>query len=193
MERILNRHLDVISTLLSESSELTRKLSFHLKPKKPTTHLQTRTAAIYRERSDYNKRESVLKEAQKSPSAFWNLELVETAPTNGSRTPLLQDFVYSTLDLFLRIDKPAIHQILLRRLSGVIVYLLSKTFTDRYDIQSIARSFHNAGLHLDLSGDALKESIRQFCNAGRRYLDIALELGGIGALLCLPTDVPRTV
>jgi hypothetical protein len=105
---------------------------------------------------------------------------------------LLQDFVYSTLNVFLREDQEAAYQVLLRRLSSVTVFLIYVALPERYSPSSIARSFHDVGLFPDFSGDKLQNRVQGFRDAGKRYVEIACQLGGLGAVWWLPLEVART-
>ena len=45
------------------------------------------------------------------------------------------------------------------------------------------RKLHQIGLHGDFSEEELVKRITKFRDGGRRYLDIALRLGGLGTLV----------
>lgn len=136
-------------------------------------------------------RHSLLVKCQTNLSTFWepyNGEL----PTDASRD-LLQDLVYSSLNYLLQADKVEFHQTLIRRFSCVVVFILSVILRDHYDALSVAKTFHGAGLHLDYSEEKLVGELIRFRDGGRRYLDIALRLGGTGALWCLPLEASHAV
>lgn len=192
-ESSLAVHLETIYLLLSNSKRLSKNLPFSLKRKKVAARArQERTGAIFRRKFDYEVPHEVFEKFKANLGAFWCLEKDDWPPTDERQASLLQDFVYSTLNVYLRLDQAEAHQTLVRRLNSIVVYLLSKVLPARYDPRLIANSFHDVSLFTDLSQKELQRRISHFRDAGNRYVNLAVQLGGIGATWCLPLEVSRT-
>ncbi len=67
--------------------------------------------------------------------------------------------MYFALNTYLRLDQVEVHQILVRRLNNIVVYLLSKVLLAKYDLEVIARFFHDVSLFIDLSKEELQRRI----------------------------------
>jgi hypothetical protein len=188
LKSALDSHLSALHKLLSKSKSLSRALDFQVKRKKAASEtVQTKIAKIFNTNFDHTAQREVLENAKRHPQAFW-LPKADWKPTNEGQTSLLQDPVYSALNYFLRHDRDEAHQVLLRRLGCIVVYLLSQALPLRYSTESIAHKLINVGL-FNLSKDALQSEILRFCDAGKRYLDICTQLGGIGAVWWIPMEV----
>lgn len=192
-ESSLEVHLENIYLLLSKSRRLSKNLPFSLQRNKGAEKTRReRTGAILRRQFDYEAPQKVFEKFKANLGAFWCLEKDNLPLTDEQQSSLLQDSVYSALNTYLRLDQVEVHQILVRRLNSIVVYLLSKVLPARYDPGVIARSFHDVSLFTDLSKEELQRRVSQFRDAGNRYVNLALELGGIGATWCLPMEVSRT-
>lgn len=186
-------HLETLCWLLSSSKRLSKDLPFSIKPKSTAeTVLHDRTGAIFRQKFDSEVAREVFEKFKTNLWEFWCLEKGDWLPANEQQTVLLEDFVYSTLNVYIRLGQAEAHQALVRRLNSIVIYLLSKVLPARYNPKLIASSFHNVSLFNDLSEEELQRRISQFCDAGNRYVNIARQLGGIGAIWCLPLEVART-
>jgi hypothetical protein len=72
-----------------------------------------------------------------------------------------------------------VHAELRRRLACIIIFLRSRLDTDGW-------------LTADISGVVQGQKLSELRFAGRKYIKIARKLGGIGAVLWLPLDVPSS-
>ena len=193
IESSLEVHLETIYLLLSNSKRLSKNLPFSIKRKKAAAEVRReRTGAIFQRKFDHEIPREVFKMFKVDLGGFWSLQKNTWSPSDERKPSLLQDLVYSTLNICLRLDEAEAHQSLARRLNSIIVYLLSKLLPDRYDPRVIAKSFHNVSFFTNLSEEELQTDIRRFRDAGDRYMKIAFQLGGIGAVWCLPLEVART-
>jgi len=59
--------------------------------------------------------------------------------------------------------------------------------------QAVAQRLHQIGLHTHFAEEELVRRFAKFRDGGRRYLNIALRLGGLGNLWFLPTKATPTV
>jgi hypothetical protein len=191
LKSALDAHLDALHTLISKSKSLSRALCFQLRRKKTASEtVQTKIAKLFNTAFDHTGQRQVLDSAKRQPHAFWTPPKAEWNPTNERQVSLLRDPIYSLLNHFLRYDRQEAHQILLRRLGCIVVYLLSQAIPLRYNAELIASDLIGVGL-FDLSKDALQSDIFRICDAGKRYLDVCPQLGGIGAVWWLPLEVGR--
>ena len=189
----LEVHLETIRLLLSKSCRLSKSLQYTVRRKKTAeTVRRERTGAIFLQRFDHEAPREVFEKFKANLGTFWCLEKDDLPPNDERQAALLQDSVYSALNRYLRLDQDEAHQILVRRLNSIVVYLLSEVLPALYDPRVIASSFHEVSLFTDLPQEELHRRIAQFRDAGNRYVNLAFQLGGIGATWCLPMEVSRT-
>ena len=192
-ESSLEVHLETIRLLLSRSRRLSRSFPYTLRRKKAAKIVRReRTGAIFRQRFDHEVPREVFEKFKANLGTFWCLEKDELPPTDEQQAALLRDSVYSALNRYLRLDQGEAHQTLIRRLSSIVVYLLSEVLPALYNPRVVASTFHDVSLFSNLSQEELQRRIAQFRDAGNRYLNLAFQLGGIGATWCLPLEVART-
>lgn len=169
-EPSLAAHLETIYLLLSKSKSLPKNLPFSLKSKRTAVIVrQQRTGAIFQCKFDYEVPREVFEKFKANLGAFWCLKKDDWTPTNERQASLLYDFVYSTLNVYLRLDQAEAHQTLARKVNTVVVvYLLSKVLPARYDPRLIASSFHDVSLFTDLSQEELQSV---FLSSAMREID----------------------
>ncbi len=190
----LEVHLETICLLLSKSRRLFKNLPYILRRKKiAETVRQERTGAIFRQQLDHKTPREMFEKFKVNLGMFWCREKDDLPSTNEQQAALLQDFVYSAVNRYLHLDQDEAHQILVRRLNSIVVYLVSKILPAWDNLEVIASSLHGVSLFTDRSQEELQRHIAQFCDAGNRYVTLAFQLGDIGAIWCLPLKVARTV
>jgi hypothetical protein len=122
--------------------------------------------------------------------AFWSPYLSDLINTD---TQTQQNFVFSAFSYLLQTSQREFHHVLLRRFSCVAIFIFSCISGTYYDEWILAKSFHDARLHLEYSKEDLSKEMRYFRDAGRRYSDIALRLGGMGIIWWLPLEATPSV
>jgi len=134
------------------------------------------------------RQEQLLKQVVQDSTYFWSLG----QPGQQSRDQS-QDAVCSIVSWCLRVDRNEVHQIILRRVSCVIIYLVAKLIPCRWSPPLIAKLLHKENLFVDQSEADLEKDVGQFVQAGDRYLNIAFALGSLEVVWWLPIEVSRTV
>jgi hypothetical protein len=173
---------------LTENSDLENQIGFTIRRKKDSPG---RTKGIFQK--DLNghatDRDALLTLVKQDQQAFWNMRQVGLEASQRT----LRDTIYGTFDLLLRSERADFHITLIRRFCCVVVFISTTVAGGEFDDKAVARQLQRFGLHKTIEEEELVERFAKFRNGGRRYLDIALRLGGLGTLWLLPLEATPSV
>lgn len=186
----IEKFLSQLHTLLSKSRGISRDLKYQVKCKRSISQDRSnRAAPIFEADFDDTRQKFLYDQWKEDPQRFWTPESTPFKPTGDAQISLLQDPIYSALNDFLRSDQNEVHQILHRRVTSIVVHILSRVVPDKYGGGSITTKFHQAKLFPDVSECDLRKTIHKLDNHGKTWISIGHRLGA-GAIWSLPWNVP---
>lgn len=181
---------------LPDNKDALCKKQYSLKPKKAPKNSKSsghpskpdsQNAQIFQDAFTYcEERHLLLTQCNANIQFFWN-------PQNGS---LPRNFIYSTVNHLLfqaATTGGEFHDVLLRRFSCVTIFIISVIGGLYYNERELAGLFHRTGLHLDTDENTLEKRIASIRYGGKRYMDVSMRLGGVGALWFLPLEAKPSV
>jgi hypothetical protein len=177
--------LEEIFSVLANFSDLEEQVGFTVRRKKKRP-VSDRIRGIYRKDLEYLQKDCIalLEHVKEDKQTFWTMR---------QPSSVLQDTIFGMFDILLQLQQAELHAILVRRFSCVAVFLLTTIAGKVFSDQAVARQLHQVGLYRHLPEEELVNQCAKFRDAGRRYLAIALLLGGLGVLWFLPPDATPTV
>jgi hypothetical protein len=187
----LNAFLDEVCSVAS-NSDLEQQIQFTIRQKRKTTGgPSSRTKEIFQ--TDFkryeNDRDALLNVVKEDRQAFWNIRQLGSEATQQA----LRNTIFGMYDLLLQTERESFHGTLIRRFSCVAVYLTTTIAGCIFSDQAVAQQCSHIGLHTNLTEEQLVNQFTGFRNGGRRYLNIALRLGGLGALWFLPLEASSSI